>query len=423
MGVPGSRPGVGVLRRLHVLALAWAALGAALVAPSASSAVEGGDAPPPQLDAASWILLDARDGDRLAAGAPSEPRAIASTTKLMTAYVALSELPLGRKLTVPPYAPAPAESVAGLVAGERLTLRDLLLAMLLPSANDAAETVALGVAPSEEAFVERMNEAAGELGLGGTSYANPIGLDDPLNFSTAADLAQLTLELLDDERFRRIVAKPEATLRSGSLERHVVSRNSLLLTDPSVDGVKTGHTLQAGYVLVASAEREGVPLVSVVLGATSEAERDAESEALLDYGYSLYEPRSPFRAEEVLASVAVRYEDEPLALRAQRKLAVTARADQSLEADVDAPAEIEGPIAAGDRVGSATVILDGEAVGRVPLVAARAIAEPGLVDRLGGPWVVGAIAVAAAVILLGIAMLLRRNRGGRRRRRSPGGEG
>lgn len=378
--------------------------GAAASAAAAGTAERAG----PELDAGAWILVDARDGDRLAARSPASRRSIASTTKLMTAYLALQELKLDEKLTVPPYAAAPAESVAGLVEGERLTVRDLITAMMLPSANDAAATIAVGVARSEEAFVDRMNEAAADLGLDGTSYANPIGLDEVGNHSTAADLAELALRLREDRRFRRIVSQPEATLESGSQPRQVITRNALLLADASVDGIKTGHTLDAGYVLVASAKREGVPLVSVVLGASSESGRDAASAELLDYGYSLYERRSPFERRAELATAEVRYEDEPLALVATRELAVPARDDQVLEAEIDAPAGVEGPIARGARLGTATVTLDGDPVGKVPLVAARAIAEPGLIEKVGGPIVVAAIALVAIVILLGVVLLLRR---------------
>lgn len=365
----------------------------------------------PELDAAAWLLLDARDGDRLAARSPDARRSIASTTKLMTAYLALRELELDEELTVPAYDALPAESVAGLNEGERLTVRDLLEAMMLPSANDAAATIAVGVAPSEDAFVEQMNAAAADLGLDGTSYANPIGLDEPGNYSTAADLGELALRLREDRRFRGIVDQPEATLESGSMPRQVVTRNTLLLADPSVDGIKTGHTLEAGYVLVASAEREGVPLVSVVLGAPSESGRDAASASLLDYGYSLYEKRSPFEDGERLASAEVRYEDESLALVAKRSLAVSAREDQALETEIDVPLEVEGPLERGERLGTATVTLDGDRIGKVPLLAAQAIAEPGLVDRVGGPGVAIAAAVVLIVILVSIALLMRRRRG------------
>ena len=392
-------------RVLRALAAALAAV--ALLATPAAAA---GDPKPPEIDAAAWTLIDARDGEQLAAHAPDRRRSIASTTKLMTAYLALQELPLDRKLVVPPYQALPAESIAGLTAGERLTVRDLLTAMMLPSANDAAETVALGVAPTEAAFVEEMNAAAAELGLDGTSYANPIGLDDPANYSTATDLAELARVLRGDKRFREIVSQPEATLESGAMPRQVVTRNTLLLSDPTVDGIKTGHTTEAGYVLVASAKRKGVPLISVVLGAGSEAGRDAASAELLDYGYSLYDERSPFRKGESLASAQVRYEDEPLELVAKRALAVPAREDQVLEAEVDAPAEVEGPIEKGEPLGTSTVTLDGERIGQVPLLAAVAVAEPTFVDRIGGPPVVAAAAVLLIVILLGVAFALRRRR-------------
>jgi D-alanyl-D-alanine carboxypeptidase (penicillin-binding protein 5/6) len=380
-----------------------------LLAPSRAPAA----AKPPKLDAAAWLLVDPRDGAELAGAHERQQRAIASTTKLMTAYVALQELKLSDELEVPPYSPLPAESVAGLTEGERLTLHDLLLAMMLPSANDAAETVAVNVGGSEEEFVHQMNAAAADLGLGDTSYSNPIGLDEPGNYSTAEDLVTLTEDLLDDKRFRRIVATPEADLKSGSVPRHVVTRNTLMLSDPTVDGVKTGHTLDAGYVLVASAKRQGVPLLSVVMGASSEATRDSESEELLDYGFSLYRKRSPFPSGKELASPAVKYEDEPLALVSRGTVEVRAREDQELKASVDAPSEVEGPIAEGERLGTATVTLDGERVGKVPLVAAAAVAAPSWVDRAGGPWVVVGIALALVVILIAVTLAIRRRGGSR----------
>lgn len=391
---------------------------AALLSPPPAGAAEPDREAAPELDATAWLLIDPRDGFKLAAHSPRSQRAIASTTKLMTAYLALRDLALGQKLKVPPYSPAPAESVAGLITGERLTVRDLLTAMMLPSANDAAETVAVGVAGSAGAFVGEMNRAARELGLDDTSYSNPIGLDEIGNYSSAADLAKLTMVLLADKRFRRIVSQPEAELRSGAMPRHVVTRNTLMLSDPSVDGVKTGHTIDAGYVLVASAKRHGVPLLSVVLGTPSEAERDAASEELLDYGFSRYRPRAPFARGEQLAAADVRYDDEDLALVSARVLGARVRADQRFETVVDAPGEVEGPIDDGERLGSVKVLLDGKLIGRVPLVAAEAIAAPGLIDKIGGPGVFAAIILGAAVILLLVAWAVRRHGGESRKGRS-----
>ena len=337
----------------------------------------------------------------------------------MTAYLALRDLKLSEKLKVPAYSPAPAESVAGLRRGERLTVGDLLFAMMLPSANDAAETVAVGVAGSESKFVDEMNRAAADLGLENTSYSNPIGLDDIGNYSSAADLAKLTGVLLEDERFRKIVSTPEADLSSGAVTRHVVTRNTLLLSDPSVDGVKTGHTLDAGYVLVASAKRKGVPLISVVLGAPSEGERDAASEELLDFGFSQYRERSPFDSGDELATAEVRYGDEPLSLLADGSRGARIRADQALDTRLDAPEGVEGPIEEGEVLGHATVLLDGKSIGRVPLIAAAPVAAPTFVDRIGGPFALAAIVVVAFVILLIVALALRRRGGSRRKGRSP----
>jgi D-alanyl-D-alanine carboxypeptidase (penicillin-binding protein 5/6) len=412
-----------------------AVLFAALWSPAASAATKK----PPQLDARAWILVDARDGEPLAGRSVSRSLPIASATKLMTAYLALRDLDLDEMVSAPAYSAAPAESILGLSEGERISVRDLLVAMMLPSANDAASAVATEVAGSIPRFVVRMNGAARKLGLDDTSFANPIGLDDPLNVSSARDLATLTLVLRENEQFRKIVARPEATLRSGDGTRRVSSRNTLLGADESVDGVKTGHTRGAGYVLVASAERKGVPLVSVVLGASSEATRDAESERLLDYGFSLYEPRRAVRRSEELGDVAVSHEDDPLPLLAARGLEVTAREEQSIATTLRAPEQVEGPIEAGERVGRGLVTLDGERVGSVALVAGRDVAAPGPLDDLGGPLPVILVAGGSILVVIAFASAVRRGssrrnaqvRGAdqrvnaddrRRRRGEPGGE-
>lgn len=372
----------------------------------------------PKVDAAAWLLIDLRDGHRLAARKPESQRSIASTTKLMTTYLGMRDLSMNDKLEVPPYSPAPAESVAGLTTGEKLTVGDLITAMMLPSANDAAFTVAVGVAGSEGAFVGEMNRAAKDLGLEDTSYSNPIGLDDVGNYSSAEDLASLSSVLLEDKRFRHIVSQPEATLESGAMPRTVVTRNTLMLSDPTVDGVKTGHTIDAGYVLVASAKRKGVPLLSVVLGAPSEAERDAAAEELLDYGYSLYREREPFADGDELASADVRYRDDPLALVADGTVGARIRGDQQFDTRVDSPTEVEGPIEQGEELGHVTVLLDGKPIGRVPLIAAADVSAPSIVDKAGGTRAVVAVVIGLIVILLLVAWVLRRRRDERRKGRS-----
>ena len=255
---------------LAALAIALSALAGVGAGPA------GASSPEPEPEARAWALIDARDGELLAAHRPDTSYPVASTTKLMTAYVARAALGLDQTVVAPAYTPvSSAESLLGLMAGERIAVRDLLYGLILASGNDAAQALAEVSSGSEPAFVRRMNRAARRLGLDHTSYANPIGLDEAGNFSSARDLVELTRELRRDEFFRRLFDTPQATLSSGARPRTVVNRNNLVRTVPFVSGVKTGYTLGAGNVLVASAEREGVELVSAVLGAGTESERDA----------------------------------------------------------------------------------------------------------------------------------------------------
>lgn len=394
-------------------AAALAALALALAPPSAAAER------PPRIDARAWIVVDARDGTELAGRGENRSLPVASTTKLMTAYLAIDALEPGDSLKASRYDAAPAESVIGLRAGERMKVRDLLTALLVASANDAAVTLAEGVSGSVDAFVARMNRTAAQLGLDDTSYANPIGLDDPLNYSSARDLAELSLLLREDRRFREIVALPSAELTSGARPRQLVNRNTLLQTDPSVDGIKTGHTLGAGYVLVASAVRDGVPLVSVVLGTASESARATETAELLDFGFGLYRRRQALAAGEEVGSAAVRYEDQGLPLLAARRFRIQAREDQDLRVELDAPAEVEGPVVVGERLGRAEVLLDGERVGVIPVRAGRAVEEPSLLDRIGSLTPVLALLGAGIVLALAAGLVLRRRAGAGRGTRTP----
>ena len=203
----------------------------------------------------SAIVVDARDGTVMFAKRPDAERSIASTTKLMTALLALEKADPNDVFTAPAYNAQPAESRINLREGERMTVKDLLQALLLESANDAAVALAENISGSRQAFVDEMNARAQELGLDHTSYANPIGLDQAGNYSSAHDLATLARTLLRNRRFARIVDMPSATLESGIRPRTVRNRNDLVGQYPWVDGVKTGYTLNAGNVLVGAAAR------------------------------------------------------------------------------------------------------------------------------------------------------------------------
>ncbi|HYP55057.1 MAG TPA: D-alanyl-D-alanine carboxypeptidase family protein [Solirubrobacterales bacterium] len=392
------------------LRLLVAALCAALLAPLAAASEAG--AAEPALDARAWALIDARTGDVLASHAADERLPIASTTKLMTAYVALKELSLRETVRAASYTPTTAESLLGLRPGQPISVRDLLYGLILQSGNDAAYDLALAAAGSEDRFVREMNRYAAALGLSDTHYANPIGLDEAGNYSTAYDLAALARRLLAIPAFAKIAASRQAVLRSLRPPRRIDTRVDLLYELPWATGIKTGYTLGAGYVLVGAGRLDGVQLVSAVLGTESEAARDEETEELLTYGFSLHRHEVPVRGREAMAAPPIRWTDGRLSLRAARTVAIGVRREQRLAVEVDAPSEVEGPIRKGAVLGRATVSLDGVRVARVPLLAARSVPEASTVDKardLVGDnlsW----LALIVFAILIAVVLLRRRRR-------------
>ena len=284
-------------------------------------------APAPEMSATAAILLAPRTGQVLYSLNADREVAIASTTKLMTALITLEHARLGQVFADPDYVPAASDSQLGLQPGERMSVHDLLLAMLLPSADDAAEDLAYNVGHGSVArFVAMMNRRARQLGLDHTHYSTPIGLDTPGNYSTASDLVKLAeYDLRTQPFFRRAVALPSAVLHTGDEVRTVVNRNDLVGRVPWINGVKTGHTNEAGYVLVGSARRDGMTLLSAVLGTASEAARDENTLTLLDYGYADFRTRTPIRAGAVLARPTVKDQPRAEACRCDRLADVHAR--------------------------------------------------------------------------------------------------
>jgi D-alanyl-D-alanine carboxypeptidase (penicillin-binding protein 5/6) len=363
----------------------------------------------PQIEARSWALIDGKSGDVLVSYAAKRHLPIASTTKLMTAYVALHELPLDRMVRASPYEAEYGESLLGLRPGQQISVRDLLYGLILRSGNDAAYDLALAAAGSEQRFVAEMNRYAAALGLTDTHYANPIGLDQRGNYSSAADLATLAKHLLAIPAFAKIADARSAVLRSVHPRRRITTINELLRMAPWVTGVKTGHTFGALYVLVGSGQRKGVDLISVAVGAPTDEDRFADNIDLLDYGFSLYKRRVPVKAGAVLARPAIRYSGGELSLRAARTIAVGLRRGQRMSVVVSAPDEVEGPIGRGAALGRASVYVEGRRAASVPLRAAHAVAEATLLERAGSflddekiP-----VGIALCVILVG-AVLLRR---------------
>jgi D-alanyl-D-alanine carboxypeptidase (penicillin-binding protein 5/6) len=398
-----------VSRSLRTLA---AVAAVALAGPASAAAQDSAE--PPDLSAAAAIVVDGRDGDVMYAENPDSRRAIASTTKLMTALLTLERARPGDVFTAPPYDALPVESRINLRAGERMRVGDLLEGLLLESANDAAVTLAEGISGSRRAFVAEMNERADELGLADTSYANPIGFDDPANYSTARDLAALSLRLMRRPRFRRIVDMPVAGLESGTRPRVIDNRNVLVARYPWVTGIKTGHTIQAGDVLIGSARRrDGANVISVVLGEPSEAARDADTLALLRWGLNRFRRVRALDPRRPLARADVDYRDERATLVARRRVRVLLRDGERIARRVQAPEELEGPLPAGARVGSVTVLVDGRPVRRVALVTADEVPGAGtvriLTSVLGVPLtLLGGLAILVAALLAIIRIRARR---------------
>jgi D-alanyl-D-alanine carboxypeptidase (penicillin-binding protein 5/6) len=251
----------------------------ALRSPHAEIVPPTGDLPP--VAAAAYIVVDGNTAQPLASSNADQPRPVASLVKLMTARLVLDAGRLGHIATVPPLRIAGDESQAGLEPGDQVSRSKLLQAMLVASANDAARTLAVDVAGNERSFVRMMNAEAAAAGLDTTRYANPTGLDDPAQYSSAADVARLARDLMRDRVFRQIVAA-ESTTIDGSV---LPATNDLLGAYRGADGLKTGHTDEAGWCIAASATRNGRSIVAVVLGAPTEQARDAAARALLDYGF------------------------------------------------------------------------------------------------------------------------------------------
>ena len=332
--------------------------------------------PAPPLSARAAALMDVSSGQLLYGYQQDRELPIASTTKLMTALITLERVRRLQTVFVQnDYYPSAVDSQIGLVPGDRMTVHDLLLAMLLPSADDAAEDIAYNVGRgSIPSFVAMMNVRARQLGLRHTHYSTPIGLDTPGNYSTAADLATLTRYLLLHEPFfARAVALPSAALTTGPVRR-VSNRNDLVGRVPWINGVKTGHTLQAGYVLVGSATGHGMTLVAPVLGTPSEATRDASTLALLRWGLANFRVLRPVQAGTVLARPAER--DRPrvhVSVIAARSYEQVLPRSTALTTQVDVPAALSGPLPRDAVVGQVLVLADGRRLASIPLTLAESV--------------------------------------------------
>ena len=298
----------------------------------------------------------------------------------MTVLVALDRARLDEVVTVSPQAAGIGESTLFLRAGQRITVRDLALGALVPSANDAATALAVHVGRgSIERFVAMMNAKARELGLSSTHFSNPHGLDQPGHVSSARDATTLLAAALRNPFIRTWSARPRATLADGTVLR---STDDLIGRLPLV-GAKTGHTDAAGWSQVAAVERKGVRIIAAILGSPTEERRNTDLAALLRWGLSQYRPVRAVDTARVYALARTGYGRPVVKLVASRAIVSNARVGRPLVERVVAASSLALPVARGQRAGEVRVFDGTRLVARVPLVAATSVSAPGALGKVG----------------------------------------
>lgn len=345
---------------------------------------------PPVVTASSAVLMDVASGRVLFAKDANRQRAPASLTKVMTCLLALEAGGLDETVEVTDTAASVGGSSIWLGAGEKQTLRDLLYGLMLRSGNDAAEAVAEHLAGNASDFALLMNRRAAQIGATATHFRNPHGLPESGHYTTAADLALITREALLRPDFRQIVATRRHVIPwpEQPWDRAVYNENRLLWLYPGADGVKTGWTEEAGRCLIGSATREGWQLVAVVLDAP---EMWTDVTQLLDWGFNSFRRLELYRAgDEVartrLAGAAERW--VPLAAARDVAVAVLPGEEGRVVIEPDPPAFVRSPLAQGQEAGSLRLVVDGEPLRPIPLVAAESVPAGGVVGHfLEDLWV------------------------------------
>jgi serine-type D-Ala-D-Ala carboxypeptidase (penicillin-binding protein 5/6) len=360
------------MMRLRLLALL------ALLIAVDSAAVELHPLPaPPTIGASSYLVIDGRTGYEIASLEPDKAVAPASLTKLMTAYVvfhALEEKQIGLddEVTVSEKAWRAEGSRMFIEVGKQVAVRDLMLGMIVQSGNDASIALAEYVAGTESVFAELMNQYAKALGMNSSHFINATGLPDDNHYSTARDLATLARAIVNEfPEYYRWYSVKEYTYNGIKQP----NRNNLLWRDPSVDGMKTGHTEAAGYCLVSSAKRDDMRVISVVLGTSSSRARIDGSQALLNYAFRFFETRLLYKAgEEITRARIWKSANEYTSLGVLRDLYVTVQRGtyDALDSELNIPAVLTAPVAQGQPLAKLEVSLDGRALIDTPL---RALAD------------------------------------------------
>ncbi len=331
----------------------------------------------PSVSAAAAVLIDADSGRVLYEHNSNQRMPMASTTKIMTALVAISAYPVDTVVRVSPLAVGVEGSSVYLYAGEELTMEQLLYAMLLESANDAAAAIAIAVGGDIASFADMMNGMAEQIGLADTHFENPHGLDGAEHYTTAKDLAALTAYALQNETFRNIVStyKHEIPMNGSEGTRLLINHNKLLRTYSGAIGVKTGFTKKSGRCLVSAAEREGVTLVAVTLSAPDDWNDHAN---MLDYGFSLIERLTVCEKGALSFTVPVingSAEGVTVSNDGELILTLDRYSNRNIKTVIELDRFYFAPIASGEVLGHAVFILEGKTVGVLELTASESVEE------------------------------------------------
>lgn len=355
-----------------LLSFAWAAAYAA-------------DLPAPALNARAYVLMDVRSGMELAAHNADAPLPPASLTKLMTAYVLFGDLRAGHLkpdelVTVSRYAARLPGARMFLREGDQVPVEELFKGMLVQSGNDATFALIEKASTDLPTFVARMNAAAAQLGLTHTHFANATGLNNPRHYSSARDLTRLAVAIKRD--FPEYAAW--FALREYSWGNIVQPNRNPLLRDPGVDGLKTGHTENAGYCLVASAERDGMQLIATLLGAENEQERRRGGRQLLDFGFKNFESRLLYRRAQLITTIPLwqgELDSVTLGIDQDLWLTLPRAAFDNLQIKMELPDIQMAPVAAGQTLGQLTLTHQGIVYAKRSLQALTPVAQGGFAKR------------------------------------------
>ena len=342
---------------------------------------------PPALAAKSWLLIESGSGQELASQAADERLEPASLTKLMTAYLTFAALKQGtikidQMVTVSERAWKAEGSRMLIQIGTQVRVDDLIKGMIVQSGNDACVALAEAIAGNEEVFAEMMNREAQRLGMKSTSFRNAAGMPDPQHYTTARDLAKLAGALIRDfpEDYAKYYSIKE--FRYNNITQP--NRNRLLWIDPTVDGVKTGHTEAAGYCLISSAKRGPRRLLSIVLGTQSDKARAQESLKLLNYGFQFYDAVPLYTKDQVVSTLKVWKGKESTVKAGFTQdfiISVPKGFAPRLKSELVSKQPLMAPVSAGQVVATLRVTLDGKPYGDYPVLAIDAVPLAGIFGR------------------------------------------